>query len=163
MEGRGTHLTCHHCGKQHELTELGELKALDGDTKISHIPDYYRWEREQVRQEILEGSYRLDVDVDIVMQVDYKAMYRVGRGHLIHDKNGFHLTGCDGRLEYTQKPMAHHSLYADYYWYELGDVICIGDTDVHYFCFPPKEVSVAKIRLAAEEMYKLYKSRALGK
>lgn len=163
MEGRGTGITCSRCGKHWELTELGELEAAEGQTEIPHIPDYYRWEREQVRQEILEGSYRLDVDVDIVMQVDYKAMYRVGRGHLIHDKNGFHLTGCDGRLEYTQKPMAHHSLYADYYWYELGDVICIGDTDVHYFCFPPKEVSVAKIRLAAEEMYKLYKSRALGK
>ena len=163
MEGRGTGITCSRCGKHWELTELGELEAAEGQTEIPHIPDYYRWEREQVRQEILEGSYRLDVDVDIVMQVDYKAMYRVGRGHLIHDSDGFHLTGCDGRLVYTQKPMAHHSLYADYYWYELGDVICIGDTDVHYFCFPPKEVSVAKIRLAAEEMYKLYKSRALGK
>ena len=57
MEGKGTILTCHHCGKQYELTTLGELKALDGDTKISHIPDYYRWEREQVRQEILDGTY----------------------------------------------------------------------------------------------------------
>ena len=56
MEGKGTILTCHNCGKQHELTPLGELKALEGETKISHIPDYYRWEREQVRQEILDGS-----------------------------------------------------------------------------------------------------------
>ena len=163
MEGRGTGITCSHCGKRWELTELGELQAEAGQTEISHIPDYYRWEREQVRQEILEGRYRLDVDVDIVMQVDYKAMYRVGKGHLVHDNDGFHLTGCDGRLDYVQKPMAHYSLYADYYWYELGDVICIGDTDIHYFCFPPREVSVAKIRLAAEEMYKLYKSRTLGR
>ena len=114
-------------------------------------------------QEILEGKYNLDVEVDIAMQVDYKAIYKVGKGRLVHDNNGFHLTGCDGRLDVIQKPMAHYSLYADYYWYELGDVICIGDTDTHYFCFPPEDVSVAKIRLAAEEMYKLYKSRTLGK
>lgn len=163
MEGRGTGIACHGCGKRYELTELGELKAAEGETEISHIPDYYRWERQQVRQEILDGNYRLDVEVDIAMQVDYKAIYKVGKGRLVHDVNGFHLTGCDGALDYVQKPQTHYGLYADYYWYEMGDVICIGDTDTHYFCFPPKEVSVAKIRLAAEEMYKLYKEKKLNK
>lgn len=163
MEGRGSGITCSHCGKRWELTELGQLKAAEGETEISHIPDYYRWEREQVRQEILEGRYQLDVEVDIAIQVDYKAIYKVGKGRLVHNNDGFHLTGCDGRLDYVQMPLASYGLYADYYWYELGDVVCVGDTDVHYFCFPPEGVSVAKIRLAAEEMYKLYKSRALGK
>ena len=163
MEGRGTGITCGSCGKHWEMTPLGQLQAAEGETQIDHIPDYYKWEREQVRQEILEGRYNLDVEVDIVMQVDYKAMYRVGKGRLVHDLNGFHLTGCDGKLEYVQKPMAHYSLYADYYWYEMGDVICVGDADVHYFCFPPAGVSVAKIRLAAEEMYKLYKAKAIGR
>ena len=162
MEGKGTILTCHNCGKQHELTPLGELKALEGETKISHIPDYYRWEREQVRQEILDGTYLVDTDVDIAMQVDYKAIYLVGEGHVTHDRNGFVLTGCDGKLHYTQKPQACYSLYADYYWYEIADCVCIGDNEVHYFLFPKKEgVSVAKMRLAVEEMYKLYKSRKL--
>ncbi len=163
MDGRGTGITCGSCGKHWELTELGQLQAAEGETEIAHIPDYYRWEREQVRQEILEGRYKLDVEVDIAMQVDYKAIYKVGKGRLVHDTEGFRLTGCDGRLDYSQKPMAHYSLYADYYWYELGDVICVGDADTHYFCFPPEGVSVAKIRLAAEEMYKLYKSRTLVK
>ena len=99
--------------------------------------------------------------MDIAIQVDYKAIYKVGSGHLIHDNTGFHLTGCDGKLEYRQKPQVHYSLYADYYWYEIGDVICIGDTEVHYFCFPKNGAPVAKIRLAAEEMYKLYKARLL--
>ena len=162
MEGKGTTLTCHHCGKQYELTPLGELKALEGETEISHIPDYYRWEREQVKQEILDGTYELDTDVDIAMQVDFKAIYLVGEGHLSHNRNGFHLTGCDGRLNYTQKPQSCFSLYADYYWYEIADCICIGTNEVHYFLFPKKAgVSVAKLRLATEEMYKLYKSRQL--
>ena len=162
MEGKGTTLTCHHCGKQYTLTPVGQLQALEGETEIAHIPDWYRWEREQVKQEILDGNYILDTDVDIAMQVDFKAIYKVGEGHLTHDQNGFHLTGCDGKLDYVQKPQACYSLYADYYWYEMADCICIGDTDVHYFCFPKKEgTSVAKLRLATEEMYKLYKSRSL--
>ena len=162
MEGKGTMLTCHHCQKQYELTTLGELKALEGETEISHIPDWYRWEREQVKQEILDGAYNLDTDVDIAVQVDYKAIYMVGEGHLTHDRTGFHLTGCDGKLDYSQKPQSCFSLYADYYWYEIADCICIGDTEVHYFLFPKKEgVSVAKLRLATEEMYKLHKARKL--
>ena len=161
MEGRGIYLTCHHCGRQWELTPYGTLQAAMGETELPHIPDYYRWERQQVRQEISEGRYRLDTAVKIAMQVDYKAIYLVGEGHLTHDASGFTLTGCNGRLHYTQKPQAGFGLYADYYWYELGDVICIGDRDTHYFLFPGKDVPVAKLRLAAEEMYKLYKAKQL--
>ena len=161
MEGKGTTLTCHHCGKVWELTPLGEMKAQSGETEFSHIPDWYTWEREQVRQEILDGSYHLDVDVDIAMLVDFKAIYRVGEGRLIHDRNGFHLTGCDGRLTYEQKPQSCYGLYADYYWYEIADTICIGDNEHLYYCFPKKDAIVAKARLATEEMYKLYKSRVL--
>ncbi len=161
MEGKGTTLTCHHCGKQWELTPLGELKALEGETEFSHIPHWYEWERQQVAQEILEDRYKLDIDVDIAMLVDFKAIYRVGEGHLTHDRQGFHLTGCDGRLDYSQKPQACYGLYADYYWYEIADTICIGDNERLYYCFPKKDAMVAKTRLAVEEMYKLYKSRKL--
>ena len=161
MEGKGIHLTCHSCGKKYELTTLGEMKALEGETEFSHIPDWYAWERQQVRQEILDGSYSLETDVDIAMLVDFKAIYMVGEGHLSHDREGFRLTGCDGRLNYTQSPKACYSLYADYYWYEIADTICIGDNDRLYYCFPKGGDVVAKTRLAVEEMYKLYKSRVL--
>ncbi len=161
MEGKGIHLTCHKCGKQYELTTLGELRALEGETEFSHIPDWYAWERSQVKQEILDDTYKLDVDVDIAMLVDFKAIYMVGEGHLTHDRNGFHLTGCDGRLNYTQSPKSCYSLYADYYWYEIADTICIGDNERLYYCFPKGGDVVAKSRLAVEEMYKLYKSRVL--
>ena len=162
MEGHGIHLTCHHCGKTYELTSLGEMKALEGETEYPHIPDWYAWEREQVRREILDGSYKLDVDVRIGMLVDTKHIYMVGQGHLIHDVNGFTLTGCDGKLHYTQKPLSCYSLYADYYWYEIADMICIGNNDTLYYCFPQDGGDVvAKTRLAVEEMYKLYKGKVL--
>ena len=162
MVGRGTMLTCKHCGKQWELTPLGELKALEGETEYPHIPDWYGWERQQVAEEILNDTYKLDIDVDIAMLVDFKAIYKVGEGHLTHDREGFKLTGCDGRLNYTQKPQACYGLYADYYWYEIADTICIGDNERLYYCFPKGGDVVAKTRLAVEEMYKLYKARKLS-
>lgn len=156
-------LTCQNCGKQYELTEYGYVKALEGDTEFEHIPDWYRWQRSCVRQEIEEAQYMLDTPVDICMMVNMKCIYRVGDGNLKHTAEGFHLTGCDGKLDYRQKPSSSYSLYSDYYWYEIGDVICIGDSKVLYYCFPKAEGDiVAKTRLATEEMYKLAKkSRAL--
>ena len=162
MIGKGIHLTCGGCGKRWELTELGEMKALEGDTEFSHIPDWYAWERQQVRQEILDGNYSLGIDVDIALLVDYTAIYKVGEGRLTHDRTGFRLTGCDGRLDYAQKPQSCYGLYADYYWYEIADMICIGDNETLYYCFPKNgEDVVAKTRLAVEEMYKLYKAKQL--
>lgn len=161
MVGKGIHLTCNACGKQYTLTPLGQLEALEGVTEYPHIPDWYRWEREQVKQEILDGTYRMETNVKIGMMVDFKSIYMVGEGRLVHDLEGFHLTGCNGRLSYDQKPLNCYGLYADYYWYEIADVICIGNNDRLYYCFPQGGDVVAKTRMATEEMYKLYKSRKI--
>ena len=157
-EGTGTTLICHHCGAEYELTELGFLQAKD--PIFTHIPDWYRWQRQEVRKELEAGTYKLDVDVEIAMMVNHNAIYKVGEGHLTHTVEGFHLTGCDGKLDYTQSPLACYSLYADYYWYEIADVICIGNHDTIYYCFPKNCGDVvAKTRLATEELYKMKKIR----
>ena len=161
MEGRGTTLTCHNCGKVYELTPQGNLQATDGENAFTTVPQWNDWQRQQLRQEILDGTYKLDIDVGIVMMVDHKSLYHVGEGHLVHDLTGFHLTGCDGRLEYHQKPTTCYGLYADYYWYEIGDMIGIGTNEIRYHCFPKSGDVVAKTRMATEEMYKLYKNREL--
>ena len=159
MEGKGIHLICHACGKKWEMNEFGQLRALEGETEYPHIPDWYTWERECVRKEIEDGTYLLDADVDIAMQVNLDGICMIGSGHLTHDRSGFHLTGADGKLDYTQSPLASHTLYADYHWYEIGDVIGIGNNEFSYFCFPGADVSVTKARLATEELYKLLKVR----
>lgn len=156
MKGKGIHISCGHCNKTYELTEYGEIKALEGETEYTHIPDWYQWERACVREEIESGSYRLDIEVDIYILVNTKCIYKVGTGNLVHDRDGFHLTGCEGKLDYSQKPSASYSLYSDYFWYEIGDMICIGNQDILYYCFPREGGDiVAKTRLATEELYKL--------
>jgi len=154
--GKGIHLTCEKCGKKYELTETGFMKAENNETEFAHVPDWYAWQRECVEQEILKGEYKLETDVDIYMLTDTKKIYNVGSGKLTHDYEGFHLTGCDGQLDYTQSSLLSYSLYSDYYWYEIGDMVCIGNGKVLYYCFPKdKSVSVAKVRIAAEEIFKL--------
>ena len=159
MEGKGTGLTCHACGKQWEMDEYGQMVAQTGETEFSHIPDWYTWQRQCVREELKNGTYLLDTDVDIAVQVNLNGVCMIEPGRLIHDSNGFHLTGGDGKLHYRQSATASHTLYSDYYWYEIGDVIGIGDNEFSYFCFPKADVSVTKARLATEELYKMKKKR----
>ena len=159
MEGKGTTLVCKNCGKEYELDTLGRLHAKSGETEFEHIPDWYKWERECVKKELVDGSYNLDIPVKIGILTDLKSIYMVGNGRLKHSSDGFILTGCDGKLFYEQKPLSSYSLYSDYYWYEIGDVICIGNKDILYYCFPESGDVVAKTRIAAEELYKLKKHR----
>ncbi len=156
MLGKGISITCEACGKVHTLNEYGFLEAPDGEPSFTHIPDWYAWEREEVRRELLDDTYLLDTPVDILMTVDTRKLYRVGEGRLVHTTDGFRLTGCDGALEYEHKPLNSYSLYSDFNWYEVGDVICIGNNDALYYCFPKQKGDiVAKTRLAAEELFKI--------
>ncbi|MBO5248337.1 MAG: 1-acyl-sn-glycerol-3-phosphate acyltransferase [Clostridia bacterium] len=159
-EGKGTTLTCRACGKVYELTPYGKMSALTGETEFSHIPDWYRWQRDNVKMQISRGEYSLDTPVTIGVLVDHNALYMVGDGRLVHNADGFTLTGCDGKLHYTQPPLTSYTLNADYFWYEIGDVISIGDRKTLYYCFPKDSaVSVTKSRLATEELYKLAKDK----
>jgi len=153
--GKGTKLTCKACGKTYEMDKYGRMNAIEGETEFAHIPDWYNWERECVKKEIEDGEYNLDTEVEIGVLADYKAIYKVGNGRLVHNLDGFSLTDKDGNLIFSQGVKACYGLYADYYWYEIDDVICIGDKKRLYYCFPKDKTNVAKARLATEEMYKM--------
>lgn len=164
MEGRGTTIKCRECGSEYKLDEYGYLKNLRGSTRFRHIPDWYQWERECVRKLIEEGKYKLEIAVDIIMLVNMKAVYRIGEGILTHDYTGFRLIGCDGKLDYTRRPGDSYSLYSDYFWYEIGDMICIGDSKKSFYCFPKNQKDVvAKARLAAEELYNYTRAQRMKK
>ncbi len=160
LTGKGTKISCSACQKEYELNTIGFLNATKGKTEFNHIPNWYNWERECVKKEIQSGEYCLETDVEIGVICDNKALYMIGDGHLTHTVDGFHLISNDGKLDYTHSPTAAYSLNADYFWYEIGDVICIGDRQRLYYCFPKKKISVTKARLAAEEIYKFKKERS---
>ncbi len=158
MVGKGITLKCEGCGAAYTLDEYGFLKGDNVETKFTHIPDWFKWERECVKNELINGQYSMNADVDIYMIADRKFLYKVGTGTLSHTSEGFHLTGCNGKIDYIQKPSASYSLNADYFWYEIGDMINIGDMKKAFYCFPKNAGDiVAKTRLATEELYKLSK------
>ena len=160
MLGKGVKITSGECGGTHTLSENGTLVGDGADSKFEFVSDWYAWEREQVKCDIDSGSYEMSLDVDIAILRDSRCLYSVGDGTLTHNENGFTLYGCDGKLSYSQKPLATYTLNSDFFWYEMGDVIAIGDNDILYYCFPKNAGDVvAKARLATEELYKKAKQR----
>ena len=156
MVGKGTSITCPDCGKSYHMDEYGELRATEGVTEFSHIPHWFDWQRECVKEEILAGKYSVDLPVEILMTLtDYK-FYRVGEGRLRHSIDGFRLDGCNGELHYEHKPLCAHTVNSDFYFYQIGDVVSFGNSEHLFYCFPKSEGDiVCKMRLAAEEIYKL--------
>ena len=156
MQGDGTKIKCLECGVEYNLDEYGYLACENGETKFDHIPNWYKWERECVREDILSGKYEINIPVDICMTVDTKHLYHIGEGRLVHNGDGFVLDGCDGKLHYEQKARQAYTVNSDFNWYELGDVVSVGNNEHLFYCFPKqKEDIVTKIRLAAEEIYKI--------
>ena len=155
MLGKGTSLTCLNCEKSYTLTEYGALEANDGSDGFTHVPDWYRWEREEVKREIEAGEYEITARVRILMMRGIKKLYDVGEGTLTHNSSGFTLKSEDGELCYTQTPLCSYSVNSDFNWYEIGDAVSIGDNNALFYCIPTEKGDiVTKIRLAAEELYK---------
>ena len=75
-------------------------------------------------------------------------------------KNTNRLRDEEGKEIYAQGPAKSYSLYADYYWYETGDVICIGGSEMQFYCLPEGNVPVAKASLATEELFRLTKKKS---
>lgn len=160
MRGEGKTLTCGKCKKTYLLTELGEMQAVEGETEFTEISKWVDWERSCVKEEIDGGRYALNIPVDVRVMVDTKGVYEIGEGRLTHGAEGFRLVGCDGKLDYRQSVSASYTINSDFYWYQIGDVINIGDLRTQYFCFPKMQTHpVFKTRLAAEELFKQQKEK----
>jgi hypothetical protein len=138
----------------------GKLHATEGETEFSHIPDWYEFEREQVRKQIEEGSYQFEDDVIIDSLPNAKGYIRLGDGHLKHDVNGFLLTGTefDQPLQLIKEPLSLYSLHIEYDYFSKGDCIDLSTLDDTYYIYPKNRKNVVtKLHFAVEELFKIEK------
>jgi 1-acyl-sn-glycerol-3-phosphate acyltransferase len=161
----GSRLHCRHCGKTWELTELGELKALEGETEFNCIPDWFDWERECVREEILRGDYHCHSPMRIDALINSKGMIDLGPGELWHDRDGLRLEFMEfGEKQTINFPTSTlMSLYNEYDYRGQGACISLAKLDETWYVYPKSPTcNVTKLRFAAEELHKEY-VKALGK
>ena len=160
MDSKDNILFCKHCGKKWEYSTLGALKAVEGETEFSHIPDWYEWERENVKKEVEAGKYYFESEVHVDALPNAEKFLHLGKAKLIHDMDGFHLEGYykenDEHYKLDIPSSTTYSVHIEYeYLGQFGDCVDLNTLDDTLYVYPECEkFAVTKISLATEEIYK---------
>lgn len=167
MDSKGTKLFCTECGKEWEMDELGRLHATNGETEFSHIPDWFEWERANVRKEIDDGNYNFEDEVEIYSLPSCMKFQTIGKGKLTHNYKGFTVEG-----EYKGKKFKINRMVPgmygvhieyDYCYVRPDDCIDISTSKDSLYCYPTKKNVVTKLSFATEELYKQKMEKRLAK
>ncbi len=168
MTSSGAQLKCEACGKTWTLSVYGELEADDNNTEFSHIPDWYEWERLQVKAEVEAGAYSFSGPVIVDSLPNAERFIRLGEGHMVHNMDGFHVWGKtdDGSpFEMTKPVQSLYSCHIEYdYLGKHGDCVDLNTlTDTWYIYPSGRDFSVTKMALDTEELYFAHKRSCLPK
>lgn len=158
MTSHGSTLCCTECGKSWTLTERGELAATDGVTKFSTVPEWFEWEREQVRAQIERKEYSFSDEVDVYSMPGCWRFEPLGKATLTHTPDeGFVLEGHYNGSDYKIRrlPLQTNSLHVEYDFPHIKpfDCVDISTENDSFYCFPSKENVVTKLAFATEELY----------
>lgn len=159
MSSKGTEIFCRHCGKRWTLNENGTLKANEGVTEFTQIPDWFEWEREQVTAQVESGEYSVVDSVDVFSMPVCNKFIKLGKAKLTHDpENGFviegHYNGKDYRIH--RHPLQTNSLHVEYDWFRIRKDDCIDistENDSFYCYFDNHTDIVTKMAFATEAIY----------
>lgn len=168
MRTSGTTLWCDACGRSWTMTELGEVKAVNGDDVFTHIPDWYEWERENVKREVAEGRYSTGaLPVTVESLPNARRFIKLGSGTMTHDMDGFKVSVelSDGTVCTMEKPVPSlYSCHIEYeYLFKHGDCVDLNTLDDTWYIYPHDcEFAVTKMALATEELYYDHR-RKIGK
>ena len=160
MDSKGTELFCTECGKRWNLNEDGTLSALSGETEFSHVPDWFEWERSEVRKQIENGEYSFSDEVEVYSLPRCWRFINIGKATLTHDsENGFVLKGNYRDADYyiQRQPLETNSLHIeyDYCYIKPFDCVDISTENDSFYCYPTKQNVVTKLAFATEEIYKM--------
>ena len=169
MDSKGTEIFCTECGKRWNFNEDCTLSAINGETEFSHIPDWFLWEKENVKNEVRSGNYSFFDEVEVFSMPRTWKFEKLGMATITHDKdNGFILKGHYNGKDYEIKraPIENNSLHIEYdycYLYPL-DCFDISTENDSFYCYPKNARNVVtKLAFATEEIYNMAMEKTLVK
>ena len=156
-------LKCQHCGATYDYLENGQLQNIDGETKFSYPSEWYKWEKECVKQEVLDGTYHFedDVRVEKLLGAGIGFVPQEGHYHLAHDINeGFVVKGTDNDFEFHRSSLQNYALHIEYHYLDRGAFFELADMKDTYFIYPlNKAAQLTKLHFATEHIYDYQKNK----
>ena len=159
MGSEGADIFCKACGKRWHLNEDGTLAALEGETEFAHVPDWFEWERSQVREQIENGTYSFEDEVEVYSLPRCWKFEQLGKAKLRHTiDEGFVLDGFYNGSPYHihRTPQETNSLHIeyDYCYIKPFDCVDISTENDSFYCYPlTKTDVVTKLAFATEILY----------
>ena len=158
MDSKGTELFCTACGKRWNWNEDGNLEALEGNTEFAHIPDWFEWERAQVKEQIERGEYSFSEEVEVFSLPRILRYIPLGKAKLTHTvEEGFQLEGhYRGQRYYIHRqPAQTNSLHGEYDFGPLdkADYVDISTENDSFYCRIGRKGVITKLAFATEELY----------
>lgn len=158
MDSKGSELFCTACGKRWNWNEDGTLEALEGNTEFDHIPDWFEWERQQVKAQIERGEYSFSDEVEVYSLPRVWRYIPLGKAKLTHTaEEGFTLEGEYRGQRYfiNRQPAQTNSLHVEYDFGPLDkqDYVDISTENDSFYCRPTRKNVITKLAFATEELY----------
>lgn len=158
-DSKDDRIWCSHCGASWKMDPYGQLHRENGEDIFCHVPDWYRWERENVRREVEEGRYHFEDMARLERMVNGRIGFQsLGTVKLVHDRNGFTMSGdiLDGHFEFNRSVASMRSVHIEYDFKGRGDAIDLCTLEDTYFVFPLTARNVlTKLHFATEEMHRI--------
>lgn len=157
MQTLGNLLTCSHCGKAYNLTQLNELSASAGVTEFSSIADWLSWQREEVKKELKNKKFKLESEVDVHWLPNAKGFVKLGTSNFIFTKEGykFSFDRRGEKIEIDRPALDTFSIHLELRYVDDRDALDIGAQDSSYFIYfnNDKPGFATKVKLAVEEAH----------
>ena len=159
MDSQGADIFCTACGKRWHWHEDGRLEATEGETEFDHIPDWFAWERKQVKKQIEEGTYSFTDEVEVFSLPRVWRYIPLGKAKLTHTiDGGFTLEGHYRGEDYFihRQPQQTNSLHVEYNFSPLdkkADFVDISTENDSFYCRPTQQNVITKLAFATEELY----------
>lgn len=159
MNSGGTELWCEECEAKWHLSELGELQLLkpeQTELNFTHVPDWFAWERANVRKEIEEGTYAFEDEVRLFTLPNAWGFKKQPNATLRQDVTGTYITGTAYGQEFKlyKSPAELESMHIEYDYKGHGDCVDISTENDSFWCYPVHaENVISKLSIATEELY----------
>ena len=156
-------LKCNHCGVTYDYREDGLLECVNAESKFTHVSKWYKWEKECVKQEVMDGTYHFedDVRVEKLLGAGIGFVAQEGHYHLTHDiEEGFNVKGLDNDFTFHRSSLQSYAIHIEYNFEDRGAFLELADNHDTYFIYPlNKPQQLTKIHFAVEHIYDLMKEK----
>ena len=156
-------IKCNHCGVVYDYLENGQLKCTNGENKFHYPSEWYKWEKECVKEEVRGGVYRFEdeVRVEKLLGAGIGFVPQEGKYHLIQTlEDGFKVEGIDNDFSFQRTPQQSYAVHIEYHYLDRGSFLELADLQDTYFIYPLNKADhLTKIHFACEHIYDYSKEK----